>query len=161
MWYEGRRAAAGCGGRERALSGYERSASRQSRAGQKAVELPPACRQAAQGTRKLETQPVSDLARHPYMLMNLGQRDEPPLQVRPMFNVGATAYEHRDITAYDQEYNQIIDFLISECRRKGILLLANKRDPTYRYNNKFAVVYDKAVFRYIGPDVVWRDGFDF
>src|SRR3954453_11929593 len=45
------------GGRERALSGYERSASRQSRAAQKAVELPPACRQAAQGTRKLETQP--------------------------------------------------------------------------------------------------------
>ena len=35
MWYEDR-AAAGCGGRERALSGYERSASRQSRAGQKA-----------------------------------------------------------------------------------------------------------------------------
>jgi hypothetical protein len=78
-----------------------------------------------------------------------------------MFNVGATAYGHRDITAYDQEYNQIIDFLISECRRRGILLLANKRDPTYRYNNKFAVVYDKAVFRYIGPDVVWKDGFDF
>src|ERR1700732_3907907 len=81
MWYENavRRpaAAGGGGGRERALSGYERSASRQSRAGQKAVELPPACRQAAQGTRKLETQPVSDLARHPYMLMNLGQRDEP------------------------------------------------------------------------------------
>jgi MoaA/NifB/PqqE/SkfB family radical SAM enzyme len=83
------------------------------------------------------------------------------LQVRPMFNVGTTAYEHRDLTACDQEYNKIIDFLISECRRKGILLLANKRDPTYRYNNKFAVVYDKAVFRYIGPDVVWRDGFDF
>jgi hypothetical protein len=37
------------------------------RAAQKAVELPPACRQAAQGTRKLET----------HMLMNLGQRDEP------------------------------------------------------------------------------------
>jgi hypothetical protein len=53
----GCRAAAGCGGRERALSGYERSASRQSLAGQKAVELPPACQQAAQGTRKLETQP--------------------------------------------------------------------------------------------------------
>src|ERR1700732_2629352 len=87
MWYENavRRpaAAAGGGGRERALSGYERSASRQSRVGQKAVELPPACRQAAQGIRKLETQPVSDFARHPYMhpymLMNLGQRDEPSL----------------------------------------------------------------------------------
>ena len=67
----------------------------------------------------------------------------------------------KPLTAYDQEYNQIIDFLISECRRRSILLLANKRGPTYRYNNKFAVVYDKAVFRYIGPDVVWKDGFDF
>jgi ion channel len=67
------------------LSGYERSASRQSGAGQKAVELPPACRQAAQGTRKLETQPVSDFARHPYMLMNLGQRDEPFLTIGEVF----------------------------------------------------------------------------
>jgi hypothetical protein len=57
MWYEDAVRRPGVAGRERALSGYERSASRQSRAGQKAVELPPACRQAAQGTRKLETQP--------------------------------------------------------------------------------------------------------
>ena len=52
--YVGRgcRAAFVCGGRERALSGRERSASGQSRASQKAVELPPACGQAAQGTLK-------------------------------------------------------------------------------------------------------------
>jgi hypothetical protein len=52
--YVGRgcRAAVVCGGRERALSGRERSASGQSRASQKAVELPPACGQAAQGTLK-------------------------------------------------------------------------------------------------------------
>ena len=57
MWYEDARAAAGCGERKRALIGYQRSASRQCRAGQKAVGLPPACGQTAQGTRKLETQP--------------------------------------------------------------------------------------------------------
>src|SRR5882757_5730673 len=57
MWYEDAVRRPGVAGRERALSGYERSASRQSRAGQKAVELPPACRQAAQGIRKLEAQP--------------------------------------------------------------------------------------------------------
>ena len=50
----GCRAAAVCGGRERALSGC---GDRRLDAGQKAVELPPACGQAAQGTRKLETQP--------------------------------------------------------------------------------------------------------
>jgi len=40
-------------------------------------------------------------------------------------------------------------------------LLLNKRDPGYDRTNKFAVVYDKAVFRYIGPGAVWKDGFDF
>lgn len=83
------------------------------------------------------------------------------LQVRPMFNVGDTRYRHRDLMAHDEEYNEIIDLLIVECQRRGISLLANKHDPAYQRNNKFAVVYDKAVFRYIGPDTVWRDGFDF
>ena len=78
MWYEDAVRRPAAAGRREALSGYERSASRQSRVGQKAVELPPACRQAAQGTRKLETRPRFRFrARDPYMLMNLGQRDEP------------------------------------------------------------------------------------
>ena len=50
-----------CGGRlRRAREGIEWLRAigvSTSRAGQKVVELPPACRQAAQGTRKLETQP--------------------------------------------------------------------------------------------------------
>jgi MoaA/NifB/PqqE/SkfB family radical SAM enzyme len=83
------------------------------------------------------------------------------LQVRPMFNVGDTRFKHRDLTTHDEAYNEIIDLLIAECRRRGISLLANKHDPGYKRNNKFAVVYDKAMFRYIGPDAVWRDDFDF
>jgi hypothetical protein len=82
MWDED---ACGCrlrAGARGALSGCERSASRQSRAGQKAVVLPPECGQAAQGTRKLKPSPVSDFARRLYMLMNLGQRDEPPTELK-------------------------------------------------------------------------------
>jgi MoaA/NifB/PqqE/SkfB family radical SAM enzyme len=90
-----------------------------------------------------------------------GDYDITTLQVRPMFNVGDTTYRHRDLTAHDEEYNRIIDLLIVGCRRRGVALLANKHDPGHQRNNKFAVVYDKAVFRYIGPDAVWRDGFDF
>ena len=76
-------------------------------------------------------------------------------------NVGDTTYEHQDLTVHSREYNEIVDFLMLECRRRGIFLLANIDDPGYERNNKFAVVYDKAVFRYIGPSAVWRDGFDF
>src|SRR5260370_38926041 len=46
-----------CGRRERALSGCERSASRHSHAGQKAVKLPPACDKQLKTREKLETQP--------------------------------------------------------------------------------------------------------
>jgi hypothetical protein len=34
------------------------------------------------GTQNWKPSPVSDFARHPYMLMNLGQRDEPPTACR-------------------------------------------------------------------------------
>jgi molybdenum cofactor biosynthesis enzyme MoaA len=83
------------------------------------------------------------------------------LQVRPVMDVGNTDYKNKNLTKCSDEYNEIIDFLISECRRRGIFLLANKRDPGYERNNKFSVVYDKAVFRIISPGVVWKDGFDF
>lgn len=78
-----------------------------------------------------------------------------------MFNVRDTRYRHRDFTTYSKEYNQTIDLLIVECWGRGISLLANQNDPGHQWNNKFAIVYDKAVFRYIGPGTVWRDGFDF
>jgi hypothetical protein len=74
MWY-----GMPCGGRlRRAREGIEWlraiSVSTVPR-GPKAVELPPACRQAPENWKP---SPVSDFARHPYMLINLGQRDEPP-----------------------------------------------------------------------------------
>jgi MoaA/NifB/PqqE/SkfB family radical SAM enzyme len=90
-----------------------------------------------------------------------GDYDITTLQLRPMINVGDTTYEHRDLAMHRSEYNEILDFLMLECRQRGVFLLANKDDPGYQRNNKFAVVYDKAVFRYIGPSTVWRDGFDF
>jgi len=73
MWYE----AAVRGGRERAFSGCERSASRQCR-GQKAEETATGMRiGSSRHLKNWKPTPVSDFARHPYMLMNLGQRDEP------------------------------------------------------------------------------------
>ena len=83
------------------------------------------------------------------------------LQVRPMIDLGNTAYGHKNLQKYANEYTEVVDFLISECRRRGIFLLVNKRDPGYMQNNKFAVVYDKAVFRHISPGAVWKNDFDF
>jgi len=83
------------------------------------------------------------------------------LQIRPMINVGKTSYPHKSMANNKKEYNDIIGLLISECRHRGIFLLANKRDPGYDSSNKFAVVYENAVFRYIGPGGVWKDDFDF
>lgn len=83
------------------------------------------------------------------------------LQVRPMINVGKTRYMYKNIADFNKEYNDIIDLLISECRHRGIFLLVNKGDPGYERPNKFAVVYDNAVFRHIGPGSVWKEDFDF
>lgn len=83
------------------------------------------------------------------------------LQVRPIIDLGETDYKNKNLAKHRQQYHQMIDFLISQCRRRGIFLLANKDDPGYERQNKFAVVYRVAVLRYIGPDEVWKDGFDF
>ena len=83
------------------------------------------------------------------------------LQVRPIIDLGETDYKNKNLIKYRQQYNRLIDFLISQCRSRGIFLLANKDDPGYERDNKFAVVYRFAVLRYIGPDEVWKDGFNF
>src|SRR6266404_2083103 len=77
MWYED----AVCGGRERAFSSCERSASRQSRWAKRPKILATAMRiSSSRHLKNWKPTPVSDFARHPYMLMNLGQRDEPSPQ---------------------------------------------------------------------------------
>jgi len=83
------------------------------------------------------------------------------LQVRPIVDFGKTDYKNKNLVKHREKYNWIIDFLISQCRRRGIFLLANKDDPGYERQNEFAVVYRVAVLRYIGPGEVWKDDFDF
>jgi molybdenum cofactor biosynthesis enzyme MoaA len=83
------------------------------------------------------------------------------LQVRPIIDLGNTAYKNKNLTNHLDEYNSVIDFLISECRRRRVHLLANKHDPGYENSNKYAVVFEKAVVRLLTPGSVWRDDFDF
>ena len=90
-----------------------------------------------------------------------GDYDITTLQVRPIVDFGNTDYRNKNLTKKGKEYDEIVDFLISECRRRGIFFLVNKLDPGYERNNKFAVVYEKAVMRHLAPSQVWKDGFDF
>ncbi|MBV9480659.1 MAG: radical SAM protein [Acidobacteria bacterium] len=90
-----------------------------------------------------------------------GNYDITTLQIRPIIDLGRTDYKNKSLVKHRQQYNCVIDFLISQCRRRGIFLLANKDDPGYERQNKFAVVYRIAVLRYIGPGEVWKKGYDF
>jgi MoaA/NifB/PqqE/SkfB family radical SAM enzyme len=90
-----------------------------------------------------------------------GSYDITTLQVRPIVDFGGTDYKNKDLIKHCQQYNRVIDFLISQCRRRGIFLLANKDDPGYERQNKLAAVYGIAVLRYIGPGEVWKEGFNF
>jgi MoaA/NifB/PqqE/SkfB family radical SAM enzyme len=92
---------------------------------------------------------------------SFGDYDITTLQVRPMVDVGNTEYKKKDLTIHRDKYNSVIDSLISECRRRGVYLLANKHDPENEKNNKYAVVYEKAVVRTLSPRKVWKESFDF
>src|SRR3981189_467230 len=81
MWYEDAvRRSSAAGARGHLVAASDRRLD--SPAGPKGRrKLPQVCGQAAQGTRKTENpSPVSDFVRHPYILRNLGQRDEPSPQ---------------------------------------------------------------------------------
>lgn len=82
------------------------------------------------------------------------------LQVRPMIDLGETAYRRNDLAPHLDRYTRVIERVTNACRARGVALLANREDPTYVKANPYAVVYDAAVLRYIGPMGVWRDDFD-
>lgn len=82
------------------------------------------------------------------------------LQIRPMIDFGGTAYRRKDLAAHLGRYNEVIGRLADACRARGVTLFANRDDPTYAAENPYAVVYDSAVLRYVGPMGVWREDFD-
>jgi molybdenum cofactor biosynthesis enzyme MoaA len=90
-----------------------------------------------------------------------GDYDISTLQIRPIVDLGETTeYRNKNLAPFIAEYDQIMDELGLECRKRGIALLANREDPTYQSDNASGFVYEKAVLRYVGPNEVWRDDFD-
>ena len=82
------------------------------------------------------------------------------LQMRPIADFGNTTYTDKDLTPHLDRYNAIIDSMITECRPRNITLLANKFDPTHKQPNPAAAVYVEGILRYLNPNVVWREDFD-
>jgi molybdenum cofactor biosynthesis enzyme MoaA len=88
-----------------------------------------------------------------------GQFEVATLQVRPIIDLGNVAYTNKDMTPFLSRYNDVLESLAKECRRRGIRLLFNRWDPTYATPNTYAPVYTEGVVRFIRPGKVWADGF--
>jgi MoaA/NifB/PqqE/SkfB family radical SAM enzyme len=80
------------------------------------------------------------------------------LQVRPIIDFVGT---YRNLLRIEDipKYNMIVGQLTTECKKRGILFLANKHDPRYQEKNYNSVIL-QAVRRHITPQVVWRPDFD-
>jgi len=81
------------------------------------------------------------------------------LQIRPMDNIGDTAYHWEDLSSVAGEYHDIVGELQQQCRDRGIRLMAG--EPEVQAENKYATVYETAVLRVLNPNTVWREDYDF
>ncbi|MBS1272537.1 MAG: hypothetical protein MAGBODY4_01683 [Candidatus Marinimicrobia bacterium] len=57
------------------------------------------------------------------------------------------------------DYNRIIREMEAQSKEKDVTFLANTEDPEYREDTENRVLLD-AVKRYISPEVVWKDSFN-
>ncbi len=82
------------------------------------------------------------------------------LQIRPMVDMGDTAYEVGDLLPHANRYAQLIRLIEARCRERGVRLLAPPTvGPPGRPATTGGFLVDCAV-RYIGPQRVWQDDFN-
>ncbi|WP_051340371.1 radical SAM protein [Azospirillum halopraeferens] len=82
------------------------------------------------------------------------------IQIRPIIDLGNTAYADKDLSRSLEAYDAGIEQLRRDCAAAGIALLANAHDPLYGSGQSGAKVYENAVLRYIGPTRAWKTDFD-
>jgi molybdenum cofactor biosynthesis enzyme MoaA len=81
------------------------------------------------------------------------------IQLRPIADFGDTTYTNKDLTPQISVYNKAIERMMTECRARSIVLLANRADPTHARPNPAAAVYLEGILRYLNPNNVWRKDF--
>lgn len=89
-----------------------------------------------------------------------GQYGIDTIQIRPIADLGNTAYQDKDLTESLPVYEAGIRRLQKECAQAGTVLLANLTDPLFEQNNIQSVVYENAVLRYVSPQRVWVEGYN-
>lgn len=90
-----------------------------------------------------------------------GQYPIKTLQIRPIMDIGQSEYRNFGLNLCADTYNRTIETLSKEARDRGVTFLANRYDPTYlsESENYGSVILD-AVHRYISPQRVWREDFN-
>ena len=81
------------------------------------------------------------------------------LQIRPVMNLGPTAYTKNDLSGHLPQYRETIKTLAEKCRKRKINFLAPKVDPSYGSESRHSVILE-AVLRNISPQNVWRPDFN-
>jgi MoaA/NifB/PqqE/SkfB family radical SAM enzyme len=87
----------------------------------------------------------------------LGDYPLSTLQIRPMFGDRPQGLSLRPED--HDHYRRLVKDLGTECRRRGITLLANTADPNFERFNSATLVLPY-VYLYIDPLVVWRADYD-
>jgi MoaA/NifB/PqqE/SkfB family radical SAM enzyme len=82
------------------------------------------------------------------------------LQIRPMVDLGTETCRDKKLYGVVKRYEQILGNLKEESRRQNVTLLYNDIDPTYAKGNVYAPAYTIGTMRYIGPERVWEEGYD-
>jgi molybdenum cofactor biosynthesis enzyme MoaA len=90
---------------------------------------------------------------------NYGKYNIGVLQIRPIYDLGDTAYKNKNLLSLINKYNKIIEILHETCKMRKIIFMANRLDPSYQSVNYSAVIVNY-VRRYISPQYVWENDFN-
>jgi molybdenum cofactor biosynthesis enzyme MoaA len=90
---------------------------------------------------------------------NYGKYNIGVLQIRPIYDLGDTAYKNKNLLSVINKYNKIIEILHETCKMRKIIFMANRLDPSYQSINYPAVIVNY-VRRYISPQYVWENDFN-
>lgn len=86
-------------------------------------------------------------------------------QIRPIDKIGETEYANFDLSAIENKYNDLYNFLSLESKKRGVSFLAPK---SIKRNENSNVVLSQNntsylkpyTYFYVGPDFVWKENFD-
>ena len=82
------------------------------------------------------------------------------LQIRPVKNMGNTAYQDTDVSSLKDDYEPIINEILEEGKKREMTILASPKFKNVNKEDNIQSVIYQFVYYYMRPGFVWRDGFD-